>query len=216
MNGSGRKTMYIEAVSGLGESLVGNVSGQPLSFTVDYGTLLSSLQDAVGAGRVPAADLKCLSTTSGSTCSSDLQAKGNLSEWLSQLPESDFEKAASCVTVETASSKSWMVVPASAARDSEPVLHYGTIARSASNMEDLQSYSGAGVFDSFPTMGSVYCATDSCGSWAGGFAEFELKLLLMALASLEVKACLNEGEMDVEGVIDAFGHVHVVQARPQV
>ncbi|NJR42488.1 MAG: hypothetical protein HC767_07335 [Akkermansiaceae bacterium] len=83
-------------------------------------------------------------------------------------------------------------------------------------MEDLQSYSGAGVFDSFPSEGNVYWVADSCASWASGFEELERKMLLMALASLEVKACLNEGEMDVEGVVDAFGHVHVVQARPQV
>lgn len=223
MNGSGRKYMYIEAVSGLGESLVGNVSGQPLSFTVDSSTLLQSLQDAVRSGRVPTADLKCLSTESVNGSNKQAPTSENLSEWLSKLPESEFEKAASCVSVETASSKSWMVVPGTSARgalhesaDSNLKLHYGMIARSASNMEDLQSYSGAGVFDSFPVQGRVYCVTDFCKNWEGGFAQLELKMLLMALASLEVKACLDEGEMDVEGVIDAFGHVHVVQARPQV
>lgn len=224
MNGTGgRKYMYIEAVSGLGESLVGNVSGQPLSLRVDYATLLKNLQDAVSAGSVPAADLKCLNAESVNASNGNQHASQNLSEWLSKLPESDFENAASCLRVETAPSKPWMVVPGRCARglqdrggDSSPVLHYGMIARSASNMEDLQSYSGAGVFDSFPTEGSVYCVTDSCESWAGGFKAFELKMVLMALASLEVKACLNAGEMDVEGVIDAFGNVHVVQARPQV
>ena len=226
LNGSARKTMYVEAVSGLGESLVGNVSGQPLSFTVDYGALLKSLKDAVSAGRVPAAGLKCLGggTSGGADSDQHSKAPGNLSEWLSLLPDGDFERAASCVTVETASSKSWVVVPGGDAQTQTPSgegavhspVHYGAIARSASNMEDLQSYSGAGVFDSFPTQGSVYRAADSCGSWAGGFAELELKMLLMAVASLEVKECLDNGDMDVEGVIDALGHVHVVQARPQV
>jgi phosphoenolpyruvate synthase/pyruvate phosphate dikinase len=226
MKGTRQAGMYVEAVSGLGESLVGNVSGQPLSFTVDSGTLIQSLQDAVRSGRVPAADLKCLSTTRETDAASIPQsASGNLREWLLKLPDSDFENAASCVTIETASSKLWMVVPGkqesvaavlSNAVGGTPAVHYGMIARSASNMEDLEHYSGAGVFDSFPTEGSRYCVADGSGSWANGFVDLQRTTLLMALASLEVKACLDEGEMDVEGVLDAFGHVHVVQARPQV
>lgn len=205
--------MYIEAVVGLGESLVGNVDGQPLSCTVDSQALLQNLQDAVQSGRVQGANLRCLGQSAGTVC--DI----NLAEWISELPKSDFEAAAACVRVLTASSKAWMVVPGTGALDAprgSPDLHYGIIARSASNMEDLQSYSGAGVFDSFPTAGSLHCVAESLSSWRGGFAELEHRLMAMAIASLEVKACLDEGDMDVEGVIDAFGNVHVVQARPQV
>ena len=47
------------------------------------------------------------------------------------------------------------------------------------------------------------------------WAQVGMQVVVMALASAEVAAVLG-GEQDVEGVLDASGAVHVVQARPQI
>jgi hypothetical protein len=217
----GKPLMYVEAVSGLGESLVGNVAGQPLSFTADPHVMIDALLDAVRSGRVANPGLQCLKTSPPTSEQGQGAGQVVLSEWLSKLPDDDLAKAAECLQIEAAPSKIWSVQPCpeSAAQQHDkgrPAWSYAMIARSASNMEDLQQYSGAGVFDSFPTADTEYCVAYNGNCWSHGYNNLEKRMILMALATLEVQVCLGDGDVDVEGVLDCHEHVVVVQARPQV
>lgn len=203
------KRVYVEAVVGLGESLVGNVPGQPLAFSADAEALLRVLRPAACGPAAPA--LRCL----GSGDSAAGGAAGVV-EWLQGLPEDVRAAAASAVRVESAPGKLWAVAPERRGTDGSAESFYGLIARSASNMEDLEEFSGAGVFDSFPTAGVAYGTAWNADMQAGGLSGVEAAMLAMVLATAEVELCLGEGDQDVEGVLDHHGQVHVVQARPQV
>jgi hypothetical protein len=196
--------MYIEAAVGLGEGLVSNMSGRPLAFTVDTAEMLRTLQKAAADGPAPAMSV--------------LQAAeaGDLSvrSWLESLPDACVLSALNAVAVEAASSKVWALHPAGSSGDCSTERFVGLIARSASNMEDLGSFSGAGVFDSVATRGMEAQAA-GVGYLGEGYLDVGLSMLQMALVSAEVAACLH-GDQDIEGVVDIDGDVWVVQARPQV
>jgi alpha-glucan, water dikinase len=188
--------MLIEAVVGLGESLVSNVSGQALAFSVDIAQLLAA---APTAGAPP---LACLQGASGN-------ASTVLHEWVHGWPESVLTAALGTLHIECAPSKSWSVHPVATEG-----FNHGLIARSASNMEDLVDYAGAGVFDSVTTRGISYSPAQT-GALGGSFRKVGVHLLVMAIATAEVATRLG-GQQDVEGVLDESGAVFVVQARPQV
>lgn len=215
-NGGGGKRAYVEAVVGLGESLVGNVPGQPLAFTAYTEDVLRMLRPAAAAPDAPA--LRCLGAASDAL-ERDGTGSTGLVEWLQGLPDDLRAAAASAVRVESAPGKLWAIAPergdgSTGERPTERF--YGLIARSSSNMEDLAEFSGAGVFDSFPTAGVAYGAAWNASMQEGGLATIEAKMLAMVLATAEVEMCFDEGDQDVEGVLDCYGQVHVVQARPQV
>lgn len=196
---SGEECMYVEAMVGLGEGLVANGAGRPLAFTVDTRALIEVLRVAADAAATPG-----LRVLGGEGRGASVRG------WLEGLPRGVRTRALETVAIESAQSKAWAVTPPGGVQEAP----YGLIARSASNMEDLGSYSGAGVFDSFPTAGS-----ESRAAWGGvltqGFGAAGTIMLQIALASAEAAACLG-GDQDVEGVVDAEGTVCIVQARPQV
>lgn len=200
--------MYVEAVVGLGESLVGNVPGQPLAFTAHAKELLRVLGPHASGPSTP--DLRCLGVERG-------DPELGLVEWLQGLPEETRAAAACALQVESAPGKMWAVGPRQArGSSSADEQFYGLIARSASNMEDLAEFSGAGVFDSVPMAGVAYAAAWNGAILAEGLEGVEAAMLAIVLATVEVEMCMGEGDQDVEGVLDHCGHVHVVQARPQV
>ena len=211
--------MYIEAVTGLGESLVGNVAGQPLAATVDTAQLCAAARAAAGHGDSAdscAAALQCLHGADAADSNDALQ----LHEWVGTWSEESLHNAMESIAIESAASKAWAVVPAdavtSSASDAErpSASAYGLIARSASNMEDLADYAGAGVFDSFPTAATAF-APARPGALGGDWQAVAKQLVVIALASAEVAARLG-GEQDVEGLLGTDGAVCIVQARPQV
>lgn len=210
------KRMYVEAVSGLGESLVGNVAGQPLAFTADTDALLRVLRPTAASSPAPA--LRCLAAEAGGV-DAGREGGGGLVAWLEGLPTDVHAAAADTLQLEAAPGKLWAVAPdhrGSDAGQGQRDCFYGLIARSASNMEDLAEFSGAGVFDSYPTSGVAYSAACSAGLQDRGLRGVEAAMLAMVLATAEVELCLGECDQDVEGVLDYHGDVHVVQARPQV
>ena len=167
--------MYIEAVTGLGESLVGNVPGQALSVLIDTQQLLSTATEAAAQGTAAAPSLVCCRPASHTgESASGHKGTQQLHEWIRGWPQHLKDHALGALSVESAPSKAWVVRPRACMQDaltSAPATSadmattsgcdavYGFIARSASNMEDLSDYAGAGVFDSFPTEGSVYLAS---------------------------------------------------------
>ena len=198
LEGSGSTPrMYVEAVTGLGEALVGNVSGRALCYTVDVAAVL---QAAPAAGAPP---LKCL----GGAGTADTP----LAAWVAAWPETALSAALAALHVEAAPSKAWAVHAKGAA---DGAATCGLIARSASNMEDLAGYAGAGVFDSVTTNGVVY-APAAAAAFDAGFKVVGAQLIAIALAAAEVATQLG-GEQDIEGVVTAAGDITIVQARPQV
>jgi hypothetical protein len=196
--------MYIEAVVGLGEGLVSNLPGRPLAFTVNTAEMLLALRKPAAAG--PAPTLSVLQAAE--------PRKMSVHAWLNSIPSDVILNALKSVAVEAASSKVWALHPEGYSSASQHERCTGLIARSASNMEDLGSFSGAGVFDSIGTWVSEASAAGT-GFLGKGYVDVGLSMLQMALVTAEVAACLH-GDQDVEGVLDVDEQVWVVQARPQV
>jgi Pyruvate phosphate dikinase, AMP/ATP-binding domain len=206
--------MYLEAVVGLGESLVGNVPGQALSAVVNTAWLCTIARSVAQGEEDGAPPLACAGRADAQASVLPLQS------WVASWPDEAMQQALQTIDIESAPSKAWAVQPANYLRSDQcdatgPAAYaYGMIARSVSNMEDLADYAGAGVFDSYPTQGAIYVPADAV-ALGGALADVGRQVVVMALASAEVAARLG-GEQDVEGVLDAAGAVHVVQARPQV
>ena len=90
------------------------------------------------------------------------------------------------------------------------------IFRSDSNGEDLEGYAGAGLYESV-TMDVTYRqVVDYSSDPIIVDAEFRRQLMSnVAKAGAEIETALGSPQ-DVEGVVDAEGHVYVVQTRPQM
>jgi hypothetical protein len=78
-------------------------------------------------------------------------------------------------------------------------------------------FAGAGLFESVQSAAAdeAAAADYSAEPLLAGGAPARAALGRVAAAALAVEAALG-GAQDVEGVVDAAGGVHVVQARPQV
>ncbi len=91
------------------------------------------------------------------------------------------------------------------------------IARSDTNGEDLESFAGAGLYDSVPVVQLEEHALDYSNEavyWDGGMRAGLMKSI--AEAGRAVEAAFGGVPQDVEGIVDGGGGVTVVQARPQV
>lgn len=92
---------------------------------------------------------------------------------------------------------------------------YGVLFRSDSNAEDLDEYSGAGIYDSFlaqPVQLRIVDYAKEPLLWNKGFRSELLRKLVAT--SVEVESIMGAPQ-DIEGVV-AGDRVHIVQSRPQV
>ena len=210
--------MYLEgAFSGLGESLVGNVPGQPLAVSINTRDLCEAAGEAARSDSERAPELQCAQFCEAANEHLALHA------WVDTWPHHS-RASARCARSSLRprrARRGWCgrlalrTEQSGADGQSGSASAFGMIARSASNMEDLADYAGAGVFDSYPTRGSVYLPAEA-GPWGGSFAEVGKQIVVMALAAAEAQVCLG-GEQDVEGVCSIRTvRVVIVQARPQV
>lgn len=153
-------------------------------------------------------------------------ARMSLTTFVSNLGTDEVNTLFGVLSMEAAPSKPWTVRPTkgngaagtSAAGEGEGgnagSVFFGMIARSDSNMEDLGTYAGAGVFNSVPTQPTEFHA----GSMVSAFRDFralQVALVVIAVACLEVDNAL-EGEQDIEGCLDRDAEVYVVQSRAQL
>lgn len=100
---------------------------------------------------------------------------------------------------------------------SKHLAHYGqgVIFRSDSNAEDLDNYSGAGLYDSVlaqPSPSRVVDYTEEPLLWNQSFRN-DL-LLEVVVACIEVEKAMGAPQ-DIEGVVQGE-RVYIVQSRPQV
>lgn len=88
------------------------------------------------------------------------------------------------------------------------------IARSDTNGEDLEAFSGAGLYDSIPVEALIDAPvnyTDEGLLWDAGYSK-ALAARLVSVGSAVEKAFGSS--QDIEGVVDASGAITVVQSRP--
>ena len=91
------------------------------------------------------------------------------------------------------------------------------ICRSDSNCEDLPGFAGAGLFDSVFVSEPVEVAHDYSSDPIVSDPVFRDKYArAIAETSLKIASAFGGAAQDIEGVIDADGKIHIVQARPQM